>query len=132
MGADFVYESNRMKTLLPVLSIALCSGLCAVVRAADSELPQRQEKSEPRVRITYEGGDGSSFEKAVVIIGARDSTEGVPAERKWLEKKYRNFEKLRQELINREGKYYDAITIKTKKGQKLVVYFDISGFFGKH
>lgn len=132
MGADFGYESNRMKALLPFLSIALCSGLCAVVRAADSELPRRQEKREAGGGITYQGGDGSSFAKAVVIVGAKDSMGGVPAEGKWLERKYRKYEKPKQELVKHEGKIYDVITIKTKKGKVLVVYLDISGFFGKH
>ena len=132
MGVDFGYGSNRMKTLLPVLPLVLCSGLCAVVQAADAEVPQRLEKKEARPRITYEGGDGSSFEKAGVIVGARDSMDGVPAEGKWLEKKYGNYEKLKQGLMRHEGKYYDVITIKTKKGGEVIVYFDISGFFGKN
>lgn len=132
MGADTVYRSNSMKPLLPILSIALCSGICAVVQAADAELPQRLEKREARARITYEGGDGSSFEKAVVIVGAKNSMDGVPAERKWLEKKYRGYEKLKQALMEHEGKFFDVITIKTKKGREVIVYFDISGFFSKN
>ena len=131
-GTDTVYRSNSMKTLLPILSIALCSGVCAVVQAADAELPQGLEKREARGRSTYEGGDGSSFEKAVVIAGAKNSMDGVPAESKWLEKKYRNYVKLKQALMEHEGKYFDVITIKTKKGKEVVVYFDISGFFGKN
>lgn len=43
-------------------------------------MPERLEKGERAVRITYEGGDGSSFEKAVVIVGAKSSMDGVPAE----------------------------------------------------
>lgn len=34
--------------------------------------------------------------------------------------------------MEHEGKYFDVITIKTKKGKEVVVYFDISGFFGKN
>lgn len=57
--------------------------------------------------------------------------DGVPSERKWLGKKYRNDEKLEQMLVKHEGKSYDVITIRTEKGKGLVVCFDISGFLGK-
>lgn len=87
------------------------------------------KKKEAASRITYKGGDGSSFEKAVVIVGATSSMDGVPAEGKWLKKKYGSYEKLQQGLVQHEGKFYDVITIRTKKGKEVVVYFDISGFF---
>lgn len=74
-------------------------------------------KREAATRITYQGGDGSSFEKAVVIAGAKSSMDGVPAERKWLKKKYGNYEKLKQALVKEGGKYYDLVTIRTKKAR---------------
>lgn len=55
--------------------------------------------------------------------------DGVPAEGKWLKKKYGSYEKLQQGLVQHEGKSYDVITIRTKKGKEVVIYFDISGFF---
>ena len=125
------YLSNRMKPLLPLLLIALFPGLCAAAKPAEPAMPERLEKREAATRITYQGGDGSSFEKAVVIAGAKSSMDGVPAERKWLKKKYGNYEKLKQALVKEGGKYYDLVTIRTKKGKELVVYFDISGFFNR-
>ena len=65
------------------------------------------------------------------VAGAKSSMDGVPAERKWLKKKYGNYEKLKQALVKEGGKYYDLVTIRTKKGKELVVYFDISGFFNR-
>ncbi|MCD8060898.1 MAG: hypothetical protein LUE13_00935 [Akkermansiaceae bacterium] len=118
-----------MKTLLPVLFLALVPGLCAVAKTEDPSMPAKVGKKEAASRITYKGGDGSSFEKAVVITGAKSSMDGVPAEGKWLKKKYGNYEKLKQGLVQHEGKSYDVITIRTKKGKEVVVYFDISGFF---
>ena len=64
-----------------------------------------------------------------MIVGATSSMDGVPAEGKWLKKKYGSYEKLQQGLVQHEGKFYDVITIRTKKGKEVVVYFDISGFF---
>lgn len=122
---------NNMKTLLPLLLIALIPSLCASARALEPASPERLEKREAVSRITYLGGDGSSFEKAVVITGAKSSMEGVPAERKWLKKKYGHYEKLKQRLVKEGGKYYDLVTIRTKEGKELVVYFDISGFFNR-
>lgn len=118
-----------MKTLLSVLFLALVPGLCALAETADPAMSAKGGKKEAASGITYQGGDGSSFEKAVVITGAKNSMEGVPAEGKWLRKKYGNYEKLKQGLIQHEGKFYDVITIRTKKGKEVVVYFDISGFF---
>ena len=80
-----------MKPLLPLLLIALFPGLCAAAKTAEPAMPERLEKREAATRITYQGGDGSSFEKAVVIAGAKSSMDGVPAERKWLKKKYGNY-----------------------------------------
>ena len=58
------YLSNRMKPLLPLLLIALFPGLCAAAKTAEPAMPERLEKREAATRITYQGGDGSSFEKA--------------------------------------------------------------------
>ena len=102
------YLSNRMKPLLPLLLIALFPGLCAAAKTAEPAMPERLEKREAATRITYQGG-----------------------ERKWLKKKYGNYEKLKQALVKEGGKYYDLVTIRTKKGKELVVYFDISGFFNR-
>lgn len=55
--------------------------------------------------------------------------ESVSAEGKWLKKKYGNYEEFSQGLIQHEEKFYDMVTIRTKKGKEVIVYFDISGFF---
>ena len=38
--------------------------------------------------IQYKGGDGLSKEKAIIILGANNETEGVDAEYSLLEEKY--------------------------------------------
>ena len=37
-------------------------------------------------KLVFEGGDGSSMEKAVVIRNAKSELEGVGAEAKWIDK----------------------------------------------
>jgi len=80
--------------------------------------------------LVYSGGDGSSYEQAVVIKGAKDEEAGVAAERAWLEQRYPGFQKGRQSLMSSGGKHYDLIEITTREGHKSV-YFDITEFFGK-
>lgn len=119
-----------MKILLPILISACLTGLHANAKSDNPATADQVEKKAGKARITYKGGDGSSFEQAVIIVGANNSMDGVSAEGAWLKKKYRNHEKIKQGLVKHEGKHYDLITIKTKQGKEVVVYFDISGFMG--
>jgi len=81
--------------------------------------------------ITYSGGDGSSFEQAVVITGAYDTDRGIGAENAWIRKTYPRSQKVKQALKGSDGKAYDIITIVTADGDTRDVYFDITAFFGK-
>ena len=81
--------------------------------------------------LTYSGGDGSSYQQAVVIKGAEDEKAGIAAERAWLEQRYPGFQKGRQSLVHSGGRLYDLIEFTTADGQKKSVYFDITDFFGK-
>lgn len=54
-----------MKTLLSVLFLALVPGLRTVAETADPAMSAKVGKKEAASGITYQGGDGSSFEKAV-------------------------------------------------------------------
>ncbi len=82
------------------------------------------------MKVTYAGGDGSSFEKAVIIKGATEQT-GVRAEYQWLAKNYPGYMRRRQSLKQNDGKVYDVLAITTEGGKELDVYFDITEFFGK-
>jgi hypothetical protein len=81
--------------------------------------------------VSYGGGDGSAPDKAVLIQGAGSSAEGVPAEYRWIAQHYPGAKRVRQALKSFGGKPQDEITIKTAAGEEKVLYFDISGFFGK-
>jgi len=85
--------------------------------------------------FTFSGGPGDSMETAVIIKGARNSSDGVQAEYYYLEKKFgrQNVDwKLdRQRLMGKEGKKFDMMMIILKDGAKKNVYFDITEFFGK-
>jgi len=115
-----------MKTLLAAL-LALGAVLAVPTRAEVKKEPPKEAKAE---EVKYEGGDGSSMEKAV-IIKARNEQVGVDAEYAWLAKKYPGYKMTRQSLMRDKGKKYDMLEIKTTDGKQLEVYFDITDYFGK-
>jgi len=79
--------------------------------------------------VTLAGGDGSSFEKAILVQGATEAT-GVPAEYAYLRKHYPGYVLAKQSLLNHKDRIYDALDF-TWEGKAYRVYFDITEFFGK-
>ncbi len=79
----------------------------------------------------YDGGDGMSMDNAVKITGAKNEQEGVAAEYAYLAKEYEGYKIVSQSLINKKGKSFDVLEIRTKENKTVKVYFDISDFFGK-
>ena len=84
--------------------------------------------------IAYKSGNGSNKEEAVIILGAKDETEGVDAEYIWLEQKYGkaevDWEMNNQELIVEGNTQYDALGIKFPSGELKEFWFNISDFYG--
>jgi len=111
------------------LPILLAMLIC-VATIADAKPPAEKPQPTKPARISYEGGDGSSFEKAVIIKGATEET-GVHEEYEWVAKHYPDYKRRKQSLSSQNGKRYDVLGITTKDGKDLDVYFDISDFFGK-
>jgi hypothetical protein len=89
------------------------------------------KKSIDTSKITYGGGDGSSQDNAVVIQGAPNSASGVRAESIWARRNHPTWRKTRQSLVRGDGKRYDRIDFTTASGEKHVLFFDITDFFGK-
>jgi hypothetical protein len=79
----------------------------------------------------YAGGNGLSIEQAVIITGAQDETEGVHTEYAWLSEKYPGHKRGEQSLVSNNNHFFDRLVIQTKNGQSVVIYFDITSFFGK-
>ncbi len=82
-------------------------------------------------KIVYEGGDGSSMEKAVIIKNASNEEEGVAAESRWISKVHPGWKKGKQGLFNKNGKAYDKIEYTTPTKEIQTLFFDITDFFGK-
>jgi len=84
--------------------------------------------------IKFTGGDGSSMEKAIVIEGALNETEGVGAEYDYLDLLFgpqgSGWQLEQQSLLSEGGRYYDEMAI-VHGGVQASYYFDITAFFGK-
>jgi len=87
--------------------------------------------SSPSAGISYGGGDGTSMERAIVILGARNSAVGIRAEYNWLQAKYPGYKRKSQALLSNSGKSYDLLEVELPDGRVAKFYFDITAFFGK-
>lgn len=74
--------------------------------------------------------DGSSMASAVVIH-AQDESTGVAAEYQWIADRFPGYTRGGQALLNKDGRFYDALDITTSSGEHKKFYFDITSFFGK-
>jgi len=81
--------------------------------------------------VAFAGGDGTAPEKAVVIQGAHDTEAGIRAEHEWIAAHHPGAEVTGQRLGGFQGRPQDVLTIRMPSGEEQIVYFDISGFFGK-
>jgi len=81
--------------------------------------------------IQYEGGDGSSCQQAIAIVGARGEQDGVASEYTWIKQHYPGAKLDQQSLIDCNGAPTDKMAIETADGQKVTLFFDLSRFFGK-
>lgn len=79
----------------------------------------------------FQGGNGSSLENAVVILGAASESAGVDAEHTYLSRHFPGFSIVRQALLHQAGKVFDRLEIRTSANAPTVVYFDITDFCGK-
>ena len=81
--------------------------------------------------IRYKGGNGSTKEQAIIILGAESELEGVDAEFEFIQRLYSDFELDNQTFISELDKKYDLLTIKLSDGTKKDIWFDISDFYGR-
>lgn len=72
-----------------------------------------------------EGGDGSTKEKAVLIL-AKSEIEGVDAEYDYLDSKFGEYELVSQQFIGEPDKQYDLLRIRLPDGTEKEVWLDIT------
>jgi len=81
--------------------------------------------------IQYKGGNGSTKEEAVIILGAESELEGVDAEFEFIQSLHTNFELDSQTFLDEGNKKYDILTVRLPGGTKEDIWFDISDFYGR-
>jgi hypothetical protein len=95
-------------------------------------LPGPKVAELPGTSIRFIGGDGSSKERAVKIMGAKGESDGVAAEYQYLDLTLGKgtWKTEGQALLQVNGAKVDELDITTSEGKKSV-YFDITDYFGK-
>jgi tetratricopeptide (TPR) repeat protein len=78
----------------------------------------------------FAGGDGLSYEQAVMFPNAKSSADGVPMESRWLKIKYPSYKKDEQGIAFHDGKIYDRIHITTSSGEEKQIYFEMTSWYG--
>jgi hypothetical protein len=96
---------------------------------ASQQEPVKKKKAAPE--IFYSGGDGDSFETAIIINGVGKQSESVEAEYRYLAKLHGEKDKqwrVESQTITREEKsLYDVIEIAlVPSGEKRFYYFDVT------
>ena len=86
---------------------------------------QSQDRS---VGAAYGGGDGSTREKAVLVISTHE-IQGVEAEYAWIEEHLPGAT-IESVALVRDKSVYDVFKVTLPSGESRFVYFDISMFFG--
>jgi hypothetical protein len=85
---------------------------------------------------TYTGGSGATRGDAVRIVGAKNTWDGLMAEKvfidTFLSSEGQTWTGWNQELLRRGLRRYDKITVLVDGKVERDFYFDITGFFGKH
>jgi hypothetical protein len=81
--------------------------------------------------VTYQGGDGSTEEKAIVIVGAQDDFSATRAEYVYLGRHFPNYHFDSQALMSAGNKSYDMLAFDDAKGNPHHLYFDITATMGK-
>lgn len=122
---------NILKHLL-LLSFLISISACTSSRTTGVGTSKDNKVGE----VVFEGGDGSSLVRAVIITNAKTSYQGIQAETVYLEKTHgiRNLDwrMISQDLLEAKNKTYDVLTIEKVASKKEVkVYFDITSFYGK-
>ncbi len=81
--------------------------------------------------VSYGGGDGGSFDAAIIVTGAMNEEEGILAEIAYVAKRHPDWRLGKSALMNKVGRTFDSNSYSAKDGSEHVMIFDVTGFFGK-
>ncbi len=99
--------------------------------------PQQMANRNSGSGITYSGGTGESFHEAIIISGAKNKSDGVSAEYRFISDQHgRRGNKwllVEQTVIREKNKVVDVIEIQLNNASfdRLIFYFDVTDFILK-
>jgi hypothetical protein len=82
--------------------------------------------------IQIKGGNGSTKEKAIRIVGADTELKGIDAEFNYIERKVGYFEIESQAFLDEGTKKYDRMKVVGITGKKKELWFDITDYYGEY
>lgn len=113
------------------MRLCLCFVLAALVVLQSCQTAEPQRAPLPAVATgTYSGGDGTTFENAVVIHAASDRA-ATSTEYAWLQEHFPGAKKTGQSLRSHGQRVFDVLEAELIDGSTQSFYFDISATFGK-
>jgi len=80
--------------------------------------------------IQFRGGNGSSKEKAVIIVGAESELGGVDAQFEYIEHKCGFFEIESQSFFDEGDRQFDCLKVIGVTGNKEELWFDVTDYYG--
>lgn len=112
-----------------VRSFVICSVVAGAIGASASVFASAQVATAPTAEAAA-AEPGSSFETAIVLVGAKNELSGVEAENSYIAAHYSGWHQSMQVLLNNNGRVYDRIDIVSPKAESKSLYFDITAWFG--
>jgi len=74
---------------------------------------------------------GDSKENAVVFENVTNGLVGVQLEYEWIADNFPDYEVQHQSIDDKDGRVFDLISIVNSKGQKKLIYFDVTEWYGR-
>lgn len=104
-----------------------------VIAAGCASEEQTVIKKTPKDIISFSGGNGESYDSAIVIYGVEKPSEGIEAEYRYLSKlhgsKDKNWRVVGQTMYREEKSIFDVIEIALiPSSEKRIYYFDVTRF----
>lgn len=111
-----------MKKVVFLMAVSLITASCSLFTGV-SGITETTDIS------SSDSTDGSSYEEAIVI---RETItyKAVNAEYDWLRMHYPGYRIIHQSVSYYDNQPYDIFSVKTKNGDVLDIYFNISSFYG--
>ena len=125
-----------MKKVIQLILFSVILVSCTTTRQSSTISSNYWNIPPDLTQIVYDGGDGSSFESAIIIKNAITTRDGIAAEYAYIEhkhgEKFKDWKLIGQATNMLNGKRYDFVSIQIISDNTTEKYiFDVTDFYGK-